>query len=70
MRDSPPFGDNRDSSQPAGGSCMPLWIRWDVAALIAISNGDVLTKATMCRESGLIEAIGDVGRFRWLTSET
>jgi len=49
---------------------MPLWIRWDVAALIAISNGDVLTKATMCRECGLIEAIGDVGRFRWLTSET
>lgn len=70
MRDSSPFGDNRHSSQPASGLCMPLCIRWDVAAFVAISNGDVMTKVTMCRECGLIEVIGDVAKLRRLTSET
>ncbi len=36
---------------------------------LTLETGDVMTKATMCRECGLIEIIGDVGKLRRLTSE-
>ncbi len=36
---------------------------------LTMQTGDVMTKATMCRECGLIEIIGDVTKLKRLTSE-
>jgi hypothetical protein len=36
---------------------------------LTLESGDVMTKATMCRECGVIEIIGDVNKLRRLTSE-
>ena len=36
---------------------------------MTLQTGDVMTKATMCRQCGLIEIIGDVNKLRRLTSE-
>jgi hypothetical protein len=32
-------------------------------------DGDVMTKATMCRNCGVIEIVGDVNKLRRLTAE-
>jgi ribosomal protein S27AE len=37
---------------------------------LTLETGDVMTKATMCRECGWIEITGDVEKLRRLTSET
>ena len=36
---------------------------------LTMQTGDVMTKATMCRECGLIEIIGDVTKLKRLTSD-
>jgi hypothetical protein len=36
---------------------------------LTLATGDVMTKATMCRDCGVIEIIGDVSKLRRLTSE-
>jgi len=36
---------------------------------LTLESGDVMTKATMCRNCGVIEIIGDVNKLRRLTSE-
>jgi ribosomal protein S27AE len=37
---------------------------------LTLETGDVMTKASMCRECGLIEITGDVEKLQRLTSET
>jgi hypothetical protein len=34
-----------------------------------LQTGDIMTKATMCRQCGLIEITGDVSKLRRLTTE-
>ena len=36
---------------------------------LTLETGDVMTKATMCRNCGLVEIVGDVNKLRRLTSE-
>lgn len=36
---------------------------------LTLQTGDVMTKATMCRDCGVIEIVGDVNKLRRLTSE-
>jgi ribosomal protein S27AE len=36
---------------------------------MTLQTGDVLTKAMMCRDCGLIEIIGDVNKLRHLTTD-
>ena len=36
---------------------------------LTLQTGDVMTKATMCRDCGVVEIIGDVNKLRRLTSE-
>lgn len=36
---------------------------------LTLATGDVMTKATMCRNCGTVEIIGDVNKLRRLTSE-
>jgi hypothetical protein len=36
---------------------------------LTLETGDVMTKAVMCRDCGVIEIIGDVNKLRRLTSE-
>jgi hypothetical protein len=36
---------------------------------LTLETGDVMTKATMCRNCGLVEIIGDVNKLRRLTDE-
>ena len=36
---------------------------------LTLETGDVMTKATMCRNCGAIEIVGDVAKLRRLTSE-
>ena len=35
---------------------------------LTLQTGDVMTKAQMCRQCGLVEIIGDVNKLRRLTS--
>jgi hypothetical protein len=35
---------------------------------LTLESGDVMTKATMCRNCGVIEIIGDVNKLRRLTN--
>jgi hypothetical protein len=37
---------------------------------MTLQTGDVMTKATMCRDCGLIELTGDVSKLRRLTGDT
>jgi len=39
------------------------------AKFMTLQTGDVLTKAHMCRECGLVEITGDVTKLRRLTSD-
>jgi len=36
---------------------------------LTLETGDVMTKATMCRNCGVVEIVGDVNKLRRLTSE-
>ena len=36
---------------------------------MTLETGDVMTKATMCRNCGTVEIVGDVNKLRRLTSE-
>ena len=36
---------------------------------LTLATGDVMTKATMCRNCGVIEIVGDVSKLRRLTSD-
>ena len=36
---------------------------------LTLETGDVMTKATMCRDCGLIEVTGDVTKLKRLTSD-
>ena len=36
---------------------------------LTLETGDVMTKATMCRDCGVVEIIGDVNKLRRLTSD-
>jgi len=36
---------------------------------LTLETGDVMTRATMCRECGFIEFTGDVGKLRRLVAE-
>ena len=38
------------------------------AKFFTMETGDVMTKATMCRECGLVQITGDVDKLRRLTS--
>jgi hypothetical protein len=37
---------------------------------LTLETGDVMTKAMMCRQCGVIEIIGDVSKLRRLIAET
>ncbi len=52
------YGPRRMSFRPEG------------TKFLTLETGDVLTKASMCRECGLIEITGDVEKLQRLTSET
>jgi ribosomal protein S27AE len=52
------YGPRRMSFRPEG------------TKFLTLETGDVMTKVTMCRECGLIEITGDVGKLGRLTSET
>ena len=36
---------------------------------LTLETGDVMTKATMCRNCGVVEIVGDVNKLRRLTSD-
>ncbi len=36
---------------------------------LTLETGDVMTKATMCRNCGIVEIVGDVNKLRRLTSD-
>ena len=36
---------------------------------LTLETGDVMTKATMCRNCGVVEIVGDVNKLKRLTSE-
>jgi hypothetical protein len=36
---------------------------------LTLETGDVMTKATMCRNCGVVEILGDVNKLKRLTSE-
>ena len=40
------------------------------ARFMTFETGDVMTKAVMCHDCGLIEIVGDVNKLRRLTSTT
>lgn len=40
------------------------------AKFMTFETGDVLTKAVMCRDCGVIEIVGDVSKLRRLSSAT
>ena len=44
-----------------------LTFRPQDARFMTLQTGDVMTKAVMCRDCGLIEIIGDVNKLRRLT---
>ncbi len=52
------YGAGRMSFRPEGSKFLTL------------ETGDVMTRATMCRECGFIEITGDVGKLRRLTADS
>lgn len=49
-------------------SAVRLSFRPQESKFMTLQTGDVMTKAMMCRECGVIEIVGDVNKFRRLTS--
>ena len=50
-------------------SAVRLSFRPQDSKFMTLQTGDVMTKAMMCRECGLIEIGGDVNKLRRLTSD-
>ena len=50
-------------------SAVRLSFRPQDSRFMTLQTGDVMTKALMCRECGLIEIVGDVNKLRHLTSD-
>jgi hypothetical protein len=49
-------------------SAVRLTFRPQESKFMTLQTGDVMTKAVMCRECGLIEILGDVNKLRRLTT--
>ncbi|OFW11799.1 MAG: hypothetical protein A3H96_27115 [Acidobacteria bacterium RIFCSPLOWO2_02_FULL_67_36] len=49
-------------------SAVRLSFRPQDSRFMTFETGDVMTKAIMCRDCGLIEIVGDVSKLRRLTS--
>lgn len=47
---------------------MRVSFRPDGTKFLTLETGDVLTKATMCRDCGLVQIIGDAAKLRRITS--
>jgi hypothetical protein len=50
-------------------SAVRLSFRPQESKFMTLQTGDVMTKAVMCRECGVIEIVGDVNKLRRLTTE-
>jgi Domain of unknown function (DUF6487) len=50
-------------------SAVRLSFRPQDSKFMTLQTGDVMTKALMCRECGLIEIVGDVNKLRRLTTD-
>jgi hypothetical protein len=50
-------------------SAVRLSFRPQDSKFMTLQTGDVMTKAMMCRECGLIEIVGDVNKLRRLTTD-
>jgi hypothetical protein len=50
-------------------SAVRLSFRPQDSKFMTLQTGDVMTKAVMCRDCGLIEIVGDVNKLRRLTTE-
>jgi hypothetical protein len=50
-------------------SAVRLSFRPQESKFMTLQTGDVMTKAVMCRECGLIEIVGDVTKLRHLTDD-
>ena len=50
-------------------SAVRLSFRPQDSKFMTLQTGDVMTKAVMCRECGLIEIVGDVNKLRRLTTD-
>ena len=57
------------SSAGALYSAVRLSFRPQESKFMTLQTGDVMTKAVMCRECGLIEILGDVNKLRRLTTD-
>jgi hypothetical protein len=49
-------------------SAVRLSFRPQESKFMTLQTGDVMTKAVMCRDCGLIEIVGDVNKLRRLTT--
>jgi hypothetical protein len=49
-------------------SAVRLSFRPQESKFMTLQTGDVMTKAVMCRDCGLIEILGDVNKLRRLTT--
>ncbi len=50
-------------------SAVRLSFRPQDSKFMTLQTGDVMTKAIMCRDCGLIEIVGDVNKLRRLTMD-
>jgi hypothetical protein len=50
-------------------SAVRLSFRPQDSKFMTLQTGDVMTKAMMCRQCGVIEIVGDVNKFRRLTTD-
>ena len=55
------------SSEGAIYAAVRLSFRPQDAKFMTLETGEVMTKAVMCRDCGLIELVGDVNKLRRLT---
>ncbi len=50
-------------------SAVRLSFRPQESKFMTLQTGDVMTKAMMCRDCGVIEIVGDVNKLRRLTAD-
>jgi len=50
-------------------SAVRLSFRPQESKFMTLQTGDVMTKAMMCRQCGVIEIVGDVNKFRRLITD-
>ena len=62
-------GGEMSSGAGALYSAVRLSFRPQESKFMTLQTGDVMTKAMMCRECGLIEIVGDVNKLRRLTTD-